>query len=192
MHKITCSIDGCGGKMKGHGLCEKHRYRYKKYGDPLAGGTFWGEPKAFMESMEDSDDCIEWPYNRNNMGYAMISLGGVGKLVHRVSCEISHGPPPSPSHEAAHLCGNGHKGCVNPKHLAWKTRAENEMDKCIHGTRGMGESHAACKYSESTIREIADAARKHSRADVAKMFGVKYSLVRDVDSGRRWRHLNLR
>lgn len=29
----TCSI--CGAKVKGHGFCDKHYQRYKKYGNPL-------------------------------------------------------------------------------------------------------------------------------------------------------------
>ena len=29
----TCSIDGCVGKHKGYGFCDKHYQRFKKYGD---------------------------------------------------------------------------------------------------------------------------------------------------------------
>lgn len=30
-----CSIDGCGGPVRGHGWCNKHHLRWRKYGDPL-------------------------------------------------------------------------------------------------------------------------------------------------------------
>lgn len=31
-----CEIEGCSGKHKGRGYCEKHLIRFRKYGDPLA------------------------------------------------------------------------------------------------------------------------------------------------------------
>ncbi len=32
--KIICKIEGCDGKHKGHGYCNKHYQRFKKNGDP--------------------------------------------------------------------------------------------------------------------------------------------------------------
>lgn len=34
--KSLCLIDGCQNKVKGHGYCEKHLNRVKKYGNPFA------------------------------------------------------------------------------------------------------------------------------------------------------------
>lgn len=193
MHNNTCSVDGCDGKIKGHGFCEKHRYRFHKYGDPLAGKTFWGRPMIFLRSSvaSESDDCISWPFNKNNMGYGMVRDGKKSALAHRMVCAMKYGPPPSDSHEAAHLCGNGSNGCINPRHLAWKTRRENEYDKIAHGTLAKGESHPCNKYPESLILRIMEMLKTHSRPDVARKLGVKYSLVRDVHDGRRWRHLSV-
>ena len=36
MDMRTCSIDGCNGKHKGLGYCEKHLTRFRTHGDPLA------------------------------------------------------------------------------------------------------------------------------------------------------------
>ena len=33
--KSICIVSGCGRYVKGHGYCEKHYQRWKKYGDPL-------------------------------------------------------------------------------------------------------------------------------------------------------------
>lgn len=33
--KGVCMVEGCGKPMKGHGYCEKHLQRFRKYGDPL-------------------------------------------------------------------------------------------------------------------------------------------------------------
>ena len=35
MDRRTCSIDGCNGKHKGLGYCEKHLTRFRTHGDPL-------------------------------------------------------------------------------------------------------------------------------------------------------------
>lgn len=36
MDERTCSIEGCDEKVFGRGWCNKHWYRWRKYGDPLA------------------------------------------------------------------------------------------------------------------------------------------------------------
>ena len=36
----SCSINDCHSTHKGKGFCEKHLERFRKYGDPLAGGRF--------------------------------------------------------------------------------------------------------------------------------------------------------
>lgn len=44
--------------------------------------------------------------------------------VARLVCEMIQGPPPTPLHEASHLCP-GNWLCVNPDHLVWETHKEN-------------------------------------------------------------------
>jgi len=35
-----CSVDGCDGEREGRGFCLKHLQRFRRHGDPLAGGPF--------------------------------------------------------------------------------------------------------------------------------------------------------
>lgn len=50
--------------------------------------------------------------------------------VARLVLEWKAGPPPTPLHEAGHTCPHGeHELCVNPAHLTWMTREENEQWK---------------------------------------------------------------
>lgn len=81
------------------------------------------------------DDCLLWPFSKSNKGYGTINHDGRNLTVSRFLCAEVNGPPPTPDHVAAHSCGRGHTGCVNPRHLRWATRTENEADKIIHGTK---------------------------------------------------------
>lgn len=133
----VCAVEGCGGKLAGAGYCRKHYKRLRVHGDPLGGGTYKGEARAFVEaaSMSDSDECIIFPFYRAPEGYGRLNLD-CGNFVgaHFYACEIRNGARPSPEHEARHSCGNGHKGCVNGNHLKWGTRKQNVRDAIEHGT----------------------------------------------------------
>lgn len=81
-----------------------------------------------------NDDCLIWPFFRDpRKGYG--KMGYLGKIwwAHRLMCTFAHGPAPTPKHQTAHSCGNGHLGCVNPLHLSWKNNRENSLDRSGHG-----------------------------------------------------------
>jgi hypothetical protein len=115
-----------------------HYKRYQKYGDPLGGGIFRGEDgeiNSFLKTLFDAetDDCIPWPFSRDDYGYGKMNRDGKSIGVHRYVCEKANGPRPA-DYDACHSCGNGHEGCVNPKHLRWGTRLDNVRDMIEHGT----------------------------------------------------------
>jgi len=33
-----CSVADCGGEVRGFGYCNRHLHRFRRHGDPLAGG----------------------------------------------------------------------------------------------------------------------------------------------------------
>lgn len=101
-----------------------------------------------------------------------VMYDGKHYYVARLVCEEAYGPPPTSKHEAAHkrYCNNDF--CINPEHVYWATRSENELDKrpdamkCIqkHGDQfmvRMGRKHNK-KYVGvySTIEEAMDARNK--------------------------------
>lgn len=56
--------------------------------------------------------------------------GGKVLIATRVVLEWNKGPAPTPLHEAGHTCPDGEESlCVNPAHLEWQTRTENEQWK---------------------------------------------------------------
>ena len=136
--KSICSIDGCDKPRESRGWCANHNRRWVKYGDPLGGRPSPGEGPRFYQDVvlpyADKDSCLAWPFGRTSKGYGKIWVDGKTHLVSRLACAHAHGEAPTLTHEAAHSCGKGHEGCVNPHHLRWATRTENFADKIIHGT----------------------------------------------------------
>jgi hypothetical protein len=195
----TCSVDGCDRRHKSRQLCTGHYERWRLRG--VVGGSLLehGKPIAFLEQLlserRNEPDCILWPYAKTPAGYGTIGgsrskIGGT-QYVHRIVCERVHGLPPTPKHEAAHLCGRGHEGCVNPKHLAWKTRKENHADTLIHGTDNRGEKHYASLLCDDDIRNIRNlySGGGLTYADVAALFGVSAATVGCIVRRENWGHV---
>lgn len=190
-----CAADDCNKKATLHGYCRNHAHRFKKYGDPLAGPTFSGEPKAWLEAHvgHDSDDCLIWPFYRNDNGYGRL-YGGRSRQVyaHRIMCALSHGEPPSSTYEAAHSCGRGHEGCVNPRHLRWDTTQGNADDRVLHGTENKGERNGHARLTEPQVLEICRLVLSTSERVIASRYGISRQAVNDIKNGRRWGWLTAR
>lgn len=134
----TCTILACSDPHYAHGFCKKHYTRLLRHGDPQAGRTPCGDLERFYREVVlpyEGDECIAWPFSRTSSGYGKIYLGGQHLIVSRLSCEEANGAPPTPEHQAAHSCGNGHLGCVTKRHLSWKTSLGNAADKKHHGEK---------------------------------------------------------
>lgn len=134
------------------------------------------------------DDCLPWPYARNNMGYGKLRIGKRDVLAHRLVCQIAHGSAPTFRHVVAHSCGKGHEGCVNPRHLRWATQKENRADQVAHGTAPRGDKQGAHKLSWQIVRAIRQrVAAGESQRHVAADYGIAQSNVSLVASGRTWK-----
>lgn len=149
-----------------------------------------GELAAWLRqhSAYAGDDCLIWPFGRRSSGYGMATVDGVKISAHRHMCILAHGRPPTPDHQAAHSCGNGHLGCVNPRHLSWKTRLANKADELLHGTRNRGERCGSARLSRVqvlAIRARHDADRV-SNVALATEYGVSDATIRDVVARRTW------
>src|SRR5690242_5616667 len=125
-----CSVDGCNKAAWRRGWCGAHYARFRRHGDPLGGGTGWGIPLQWLKEQiaAAGTDCIFWTFADNTGGRGVLRYNGRNIEAHRLVCILVHGEPPTPEHEAAHSCGNGHLGCINPNHLRWDTRVGNFAD----------------------------------------------------------------
>jgi len=144
---------------------------------------------------------------KNHGGYHRVTLcrnnipssHAVAPLV----CIAFHGPNPG-GKEVAH--NNGRKDDNRAVNLAWKTHAENEADKRLHGTLAVGvrngqhtrpgrtargEAHGCAKL---TSEQVATIRRIHATGHMgchrlAKMFSVANTTIKDIVNRRIWTHL---
>lgn len=188
-----CSIGGCGKCVVGRGWCAKHWNRWRTTGDPLAvKKTPPGQALQFYRDVVltyTGDDCLLWPYKRRS-GYGEIGAKRKLQYVHRLVCEHANGPPPTPTHEAAHSCGRGHDGCCSQKHLRWATPAENAHDRIAHGTEGYGEKNGFAKLTDADGQNIRSLRGKKSQRAIAAMYGVTQPCVFKIQTGITWGHLS--
>jgi len=133
------------------------------------------------------DECLIWPFSCATPGYGQFMPSGSGKvkMAHRFMCEAAWGPPPSEAHQAAHSCGN--RRCVNPSHLSWKTRTENQLDRENHGTKNYwgwkGKLTPRQAIHIRSLKGIETSVRTAAR------YNTTESNVRLIQSGKTWRAL---
>lgn len=192
----SCLVDGCiknahrdaNGKL---GYCCMHYKRFKAHGNPL---TVKVTPSPALDWIAEhagykGDGCLEWPFAHGEDGYGRVRVARTGSTMtaSRFMCVLAHGDSPSPKHEAAHSCGLGHQGCVNPKHLYWATSKENHADKIIHETTNRGERYGLAKLTESDVIKIRQmAAKRIPQKEIAALFGIDQSHVSDIHRRERW------
>ena len=143
--------------------------------------TRWGEPRKWLEEHLNfsPDECLIWPFARCQRT--------IEQPAYRAMLRLTKGDPPTPKHEAAHSCGNGHLGCINPKHLRWATHLENEADKIAHGTVAHGERNGHAKLTQDQVLYIRTASGLQK--DIAAKFGIDQSMVSFIKRRRNWAHL---
>ena len=124
------------------------------------------------------DDCLPYPFCRDSKGYGQCGLNGKVLRAHRLMCQIAWGDPPTPKHQAGHDCGNGAKGCCNPRHLSWKTNGENQLDKRRHGTHDNGGGRTGGgKLTKEQIKQIQALRGVVPITALADMYGVKRGTI---------------
>lgn len=85
-----------------------------------SGKNAW--PERFWAKVEKTETCWLWIAGRQADGYGSITVGGSGKLAHRVAYELVVGPI-AKDLTLDHLCRVRH--CVNPAHLEPVTNRVN-------------------------------------------------------------------
>lgn len=185
-----CVIEGCcnpaGVPGSARGMCRAHYRRWYRHGDPLAGATGMNARPNWIEKNKGytGDDCLVWPFSKTPSGYGQIKISGKSTLASHAMCIAAHGPAPKAGMQAAHSCGNGHLGCVNPRHLRWATRKENMADAKQHGTWAHGEKQGGSKLTREQVEAIRTSAETHQA--LADRHGIARQTVTKIKAGKLW------
>lgn len=187
-----CKAEGCERKSGYKGYCLKHFDRVQRNGSPEAFHPRHRKKAAWIEAHVDydGDDCLIWPFSVGDHGRGTAMVKGKLGSAPRLMCALAHGEPPTPQHQAAHSCGNGHLGCMHPKHLRWATPAENEADKRAHGTLRRGRAINTVKLTEDDVRAIRAAVGHRIGADLARKYGVSVSCISQIRTRQSWAWLD--
>lgn len=126
------------------------------------------------------NECVRWPFARVRNGYGQFSYLGKLGYAHRFMCELVNGAPPSPEHHASHSCGKGRQGCVNPRHLEWKTASENHLERRRHGTAATNTWGTSGKLSADTVEAIRRLEGLTTNMELARRFDVSVDTIRRI------------
>lgn len=186
-----CKIEGCEKVNVAQMLCAGHYAKLLRYGDPLGGGTPKHARARWIEANRDyiGDDCIKWPFPLGGLGRGKTEVSGVSMTAPRGMCMAAHGKPPTPKHQAAHRCGNGHLACMNPRHLYWATPKENSQDTIRHGRSGRGVRNGRALIGPIDVLGIIAHSSSHTWQQTADEFGIGRTAVGRILHGKAWVHL---
>lgn len=183
-----CIVDACQMAAVTKRLCRNHYERLRRWGDPQGGRAGDGEPKHWLvdHCAFAADECLIYPFARKDTGYGHFQEDGKEIYAHRFMCELVHGAPPSDGYETAHSCGQGHEGCVSPRHLRWATRKENLADRQQHGTLNIGTLNGSSILNEDQVRHIRRLLGTIPQTEIAEQFGVSRGAISDISRGKNW------
>lgn len=186
-----CVVAGCEKRSATAGLCCSHYKRRCRHGNPLAGRTPNGAPYKWIVAhvADQREECLIWPFGgaHEDRSYGSATVPGERQdSSARVMCRLAHGAPPPGKSLVRHICGKGHEGCVNPRHLKWGTYKENCADMVLHGTRLIGERVNGAKLTRFDVAEIRASKGREAQRRTAKRFGISQANVSMIQSGQRW------
>ena len=160
--------------------------------------TIESRKKIFINKyvVQESTGCFLLGKKNN---YVRIGFMNRIESAHRVSYMLfkNNGLPISKTNEKGeklvirHLCPVKNKNCVNPDHLVIGTNTDNAEDEI----KLVGVKRPGAKISEETARLIKHSKRNKDERDYltckdrAKKFGVSVGIVKSIDDGRSWAHI---
>ena len=183
-----CSVEGCANKVHGKGFCHKHYDRWRRHKNPLGGGTGLGEPLAWLKHAikTKSENCLIWPFAKKGDGYGHLRYKGKNIPAHRLALMLHEGRETPPDNmECAHAPVICHTPlCINPDHLRWASRKENEADKLFDNTLPRGERQGSSRLTKTQVLRIREDNR--TLKEIAFDYSVCPQTICNVKLRRTW------
>jgi len=132
-------------------------------------------------------DCLEWTGTPNSHGYGAIRTPQGSEGAHRTVWKHHHGAIPKGMY-ICHHCDN--PPCVEIDHLFMGTNRDNQLDYVRKGLnkRLTGELSPSSKLTWGDVTRIRHLlARGDRQVNIAKLFAVSDSAIRNILKRRNWR-----
>jgi hypothetical protein len=147
----------------------------------------------------EPSSCWTWTGAPNRDGYGELKVDGRRYMAHRRAFELFRGPIPE-GKIVRHHCDN--PPCCNPTHLAVGTFKDNAMDAIERGrafrlpprlgttSSYRGTRQKGAKLTDAKVVWIRRLyAAGCSIRPLARAYGVSFSVIARVVSGKDWRHV---
>lgn len=133
------------------------------------------------------DECVLFIGKQQPNGYGRVSVDGHYERAHIYACRSAHGQRPPDKTDVAHSCGE--RMCVNPAHLRWATRLENEADKISQGRDIRGERSGTARLNRTQVADIRSeyALGETTQQQLADRYGVHIMTINDIIKARTWK-----
>lgn len=142
-----------------------------------------------VEPSSKFDGCWNWGAAKNRLGYGKFADGKGGwVLAHRAMWMNVNGAV-TDGKEVCHKCDN--PSCVNPDHLFVGTHQEN-MSDCKSKGRAVGHRGSKNGMAKLSLEDVVEIKNSSLASRIlADKYGVSYSLIRHIKTGKKWAHVNV-
>ena len=131
--------------------------------------------------------CLLWQ-GATHAGYGVVIRSGRRLRLHRVVVELADGKPIPPGLHVRHVCPRApHRACLERRHLAIGTPADNVADMVAAGRQARGERHGLHKLTVAMVRHARRARRQGaSYRTLAAQAGVTKGTMHSAVRGETW------
>ena len=135
--------------------------------------------------------CLIWR-GATHAGYGVVVRRGRRLRLHRIVVELADGKPIPPGLHVRHVCPRApRRACLERRHLAIGTPAQNVADMVAAGRQARGERHGLHKLTVAMVRHARRARSKGtSYGALAVEAGVTKTTIRSAVRGVTWKWLS--
>ena len=161
--------------------------------------------ERFWEKVRTAEDCLIWIGGATTAGYGLVGWDGGRIYTHRLSWVIHFGPVPE-GLSVLHDCpGGDNPSCNDPEHL-WTGTQKDNMRDCSNKGRmvaqakpylmSKGEHRYNAKLNNEAVLHILSLPDpppgkiESFLQAVADNYGVGSTTIRNVRSGKGWKHVS--